>query len=105
MHYIQCAIALPSVEQEPTELTGARTDFCGQSKNQRYMKLRVFSLAIQALPLCLPLSARKILSISLKSGSELECMEKTPGCCVAVDAYFQQEGLLSQLFLASSKFL
>lgn len=32
-------------------------------------------------------------------------MEKTPGCCVAVDACFQQQGLLSQLFLASCKFL
>lgn len=32
---IQRAVALPSAEQEPTELTGARTGSCGQSKNEQ----------------------------------------------------------------------
>lgn len=78
--YIQRAMALPSVEQEPTELTGAGTDCWGKSKRfllgkvkiNTYIKLSVFLLAVQTLPLCLPLSARKMLSISLKSGSELQ---------------------------------
>lgn len=32
--YVQHAMALPSVEQEPPELTRARADCCGQRKNQ-----------------------------------------------------------------------
>lgn len=79
--YVQCAMALLSVEQEPTELTRARTRYCGQSKNQHVHQTSSVLIAVQAL--CLPLSARKVLSISLKRGSELQVQGEStcPLCC------------------------
>lgn len=70
--YIQSAVALPPVEQEPTDLSGARTDCCGLSENEHVHQTSSILVGYSSTSLCLLLSAWKVLSISLKSGSELQ---------------------------------
>lgn len=69
---------LPLVEQEATKLISAKTDCCVESivKMSKYFRFSMLLLAIKAPSVSLPLSVSNVLSISLKSGSELQVCEQ-----------------------------
>lgn len=66
------------LEQEATKLSSAETDCCVESivKMSKYFKFSILLLAIKAPSISLPLSLSSVLSISLKSGSELQVCEQ-----------------------------
>ena len=78
--YLACngLAPLPLVEQEAAKLSSAETDCCVESvvKMNKYFKFLILLLAIQAPSVCLPLSMSNVLSISLKSGSDLQIRQQ-----------------------------
>lgn len=103
--YVQHALALPSVEQDPTELTRGRTDCCGQSKNQHVHQTWCFRWLFSHFPCVCLWQPGRCSAFPWRVVQSSKYRGKIPGLCVAVDACLQQEGLLGQLFLASSEFL
>lgn len=69
---------LPRVEQEAAKLTGAKTECCVERivRMNTHFKFLILSVVIQAPSISLPLLISNALSVSLKTGSELQVREQ-----------------------------